>query len=94
MGGAIGVGNTTPAAEFNIWCDPEAAAIVFGCGRPLTMVPLEVTHQALATPEVLQRLRVSGRRVASVAADLLAFFGDTYLQYLVLHIRLCMIPAR
>lgn len=79
MGGAIGVGNTTPAAEFNIWSDPEAAAIVFGCGRPLTMVPLEVTHQALATPEILQRLRVSGRRVACVAADLLAFFGDTYL---------------
>ncbi len=79
MGGAIGVGNTTPAAEFNIWFDPEAAAIVFGCGRPLTMVPLEVTHQALATPEVLHRLRVSGRRVACFAADLLVFFADTYL---------------
>ncbi|HZU01217.1 MAG TPA: nucleoside hydrolase, partial [Ktedonobacteraceae bacterium] len=49
MGGAIGLGNVTPAAEFNIWCDPEAAAIVFGCGRPITMSPLEVTHQALAT---------------------------------------------
>ncbi len=80
MGGAIGVGNTTPAAEFNIWFDPEAAAIVFGCGRPLTMVPLEVTHQALATPEILQRLRVSGRRVPSFAADLLVFFADTYLK--------------
>lgn len=80
MGGAIGVGNTTPAAEFNIWFDPEAAAIVFGCGRPLTMVPLEVTHQALATPEVQRRLRVSGRRVACFAADLLIFFADTYLQ--------------
>jgi inosine-uridine nucleoside N-ribohydrolase len=80
MGGAIGVGNTTPAAEFNIWFDPEAAAIVFGCGRPLTMVPLEVTHQALATPEVIQRLRASERRVACFAADLLVFFADTYLQ--------------
>jgi inosine-uridine nucleoside N-ribohydrolase len=79
MGGAIGVGNTTPAAEFNIWFDPEAAAIVFNCGRPLTMVPLEVTHQALATPEVLHRLRVSGRRVACFAADLLTFFANTYL---------------
>ncbi len=80
MGGAIGVGNTTPAAEFNIWFDPEAAAIVFGCGRPLTMAPLEVTHQALATPEVLHQLRVSGRRVACFAADLLIFFADTYLR--------------
>ena len=80
MGGAIGVGNTTPAAEFNIWFDPEAASIVFNCGRPITMAPLEVTHQALATGAVLQRLRSSGRRVASFAADLLAFFADTYLR--------------
>jgi inosine-uridine nucleoside N-ribohydrolase len=78
MGGAIGLGNTTPAAEFNIWCDPEAAAIVFACGRPITMVPLEVTHQALATDDILQRLRSSGRTVASVSADLLAFFAETY----------------
>jgi inosine-uridine nucleoside N-ribohydrolase len=80
MGGAIGVGNTTPAAEFNIWFDPEAASIVFNCGRPITMAPLEVTHQALATDAVLQRLRMSGRRVASFAADLLVFFADTYLR--------------
>ena len=78
MGGAIGVGNRMPAAEFNIWADPEAAAIVFDCGRPLTMSPLEVTHQALATGEVLDRLRAANRPVASFAADLLIFFGDTY----------------
>src|SRR2546421_6249617 len=78
MGGAIGVGNRMPAAEFNIWADPEAAAIVFECGRPLTMSPLEVTHQALATVEVLDRLRAANRPVASFAADLLTFFGDTY----------------
>jgi len=78
MGGAIGLGNTTPAAEFNIICDPEAAAIVFGCGRPIIMVPLEVTHQALATDEVQHRLRDSGRIVANFAADLLVFFADTY----------------
>ena len=78
MGGAIGVGNRMPAAEFNIWADPEAAAIVFDCGRPLTMSPLEVTHQALATGEVLDRLRAVNRPVASFAADLLTFFGDTY----------------
>ncbi len=78
MGGAIGVGNRMPAAEFNIWADPEAAAIVFDCGRPLNMSPLEVTHQALATGEVLDRLRAANRPVASIAADLLTFFGDTY----------------
>jgi len=78
MGGAIGLGNRVPAAEFNIWADPEAAAIVFGCGRPITMCPLEVTHQALATDEVLGRLRAANRPVATFAADLLAFFGDTY----------------
>ncbi len=78
MGGAIGVGNRMPAAEFNIWADPEAAAIVFGCGRPITMSPLEVTHQALATDEVIGRLRAAHRTVADFAADLLIFFGDTY----------------
>lgn len=78
MGGAIGLGNVTPAAEFNIHTDPEAAAIVFGCGRPITMSPLEVTHQALATPEVIERLRAPQRPVATFAADLLVFFADTY----------------
>jgi inosine-uridine nucleoside N-ribohydrolase len=78
MGGAIGLGNRTPSAEFNIWADPEAAAIVFGCGRPITMVPLEVTHQALATDEIIGRLRAANTRVAHFAADLLIFFGDTY----------------
>ena len=78
MGGAIGVGNVTPSAEFNIHTDPEAAAIVFGCGRPITMVPLEVTHQALAMQEVTARLRAAQRPVATFVADLLVFFADTY----------------
>jgi inosine-uridine nucleoside N-ribohydrolase len=78
MGGAIGLGNVTPAAEFNIYTDPEAAEIVFRCGRPITMVPLEVTHQALATNEVLGRLRAAQRPVATFAADLLVFFASTY----------------
>jgi inosine-uridine nucleoside N-ribohydrolase len=78
MGGAIGLGNTTPAAEFNIWCDPEAAAIVFSCGRPITLSPLEVTHQALATDEVLRRLQQAQRPVATFAANLLVFFAGTY----------------
>jgi inosine-uridine nucleoside N-ribohydrolase len=78
MGGAMGLGNATPAAEFNIYVDPEAAAIVFGCGRPITMVPLEVTHQALATEDVIFRLRSAQRPVATFAADLLVFFAGTY----------------
>ena len=78
MGGAIGLGNVTPAAEFNIHTDPEAAAIVFACGQPITMVPLEVTHQALATPEVTARLRAAQHPVASFVADLLVFFASTY----------------
>lgn len=78
MGGAIGVGNVTPSAEFNLWFDPEAASIVFQCGRPITMVPLEVTHQALATEEVVSHLRTANRPVASFAADLLVFFADSY----------------
>lgn len=78
MGGAIGLGNVTPAAEFNIWVDPEAASIVFQCGRPVTMVPLEVTHRALATEQIITHLRSSNRIVANLAADLLLFFAERY----------------
>lgn len=78
MGGAIGLGNVTPAAEFNIHTDPEAAAIVFSCGRPITMCPLEVTHQALATEEILACLREVQRPIATFAADLLDFFAGRY----------------
>jgi pyrimidine-specific ribonucleoside hydrolase len=49
MGGAIGVGNWSPAAEFNILLDPEAASIIFKEGLPITMIPLEVTHTVEAT---------------------------------------------
>jgi purine nucleosidase len=60
MGGSAGRGNTTPAAEFNIWWDPEAAAIVFGAGWRVTMAGLDVTHQALATAETEDRMRGLG----------------------------------
>jgi purine nucleosidase len=61
MGGSAGRGNVTPAAEFNIWADPEAAAIVFAAGWRVTMAGLDVTHQALATAEVRDRLGALGR---------------------------------
>jgi purine nucleosidase len=78
MGGAYTRGNTTPAAEFNIYVDPEAAAIVFTASWPLTMVGLDLTHQALATPAVLQRLGALGTPVANIAVQLMEFFRETY----------------
>jgi purine nucleosidase len=78
MGGAYTRGNITPAAEFNIGVDPEAAAIVFGAGWPVTMVGLDLTHQALATPDVLERIGAVGTPLALVLRDLLVFFRDTY----------------
>ena len=78
MGGAYTRGNATPAAEFNIYVDPEAAAIVFTAGWLLTMVGLDLTHQALATPPVLQRIADLGTPVARIAVELLEFFRETY----------------
>jgi inosine-uridine nucleoside N-ribohydrolase len=78
MGGAIGLGNWTPAAEFNIYVDPEAAHVVFTCGRPVTMVGLEVTHQAQATPEVRERVRALGTPVATMVDGILEFFAASY----------------
>jgi inosine-uridine nucleoside N-ribohydrolase len=75
MGGAIGLGNMTAAAEFNIWADPEAAAIVFESGIPITMVGLDVTHQAIVTPERAERLSRTGR-IGVVVAELVEFFGE------------------
>jgi inosine-uridine nucleoside N-ribohydrolase len=73
MGGAIGVGNVIPAAEFNIWADPEAAARVFASGIDLTMIGLEVTHAALLMDDDAQRLRDSGR-TGRMVAELYDFF--------------------
>jgi inosine-uridine nucleoside N-ribohydrolase len=73
MGGAIAEGNFTPAAEFNVWCDPEAAAAVFACGVELTMIGLDVTHQAILGPALEEQLRVVGR-VGAFVADLNVFF--------------------
>jgi inosine-uridine nucleoside N-ribohydrolase len=74
MGGAIAEGNVTPAAEFNIWADPEAAARVFGSGLDVTMVGLDVTHRALVTPGHAEELRRAGR-IGKAVAELLDFYG-------------------
>jgi len=73
MGGAIAEGNVTPAAEFNIWADPEAAARVFESGLDVTMIGLDVTHKALLTPVHGERLRAQGR-TGTMVADLVDFF--------------------
>jgi inosine-uridine nucleoside N-ribohydrolase len=74
MGGAIAEGNVTPAAEFNIWADPEAARRVFDSGLDVTMIGLDVTHQALVGPAHYERLRASGR-AGTLVAELLEFFN-------------------
>jgi inosine-uridine nucleoside N-ribohydrolase len=78
MGGAIGLGNVTPSAEFNILADPEAAHEVIASGVPFTLVPLEVTHLALATPAEMARIADLGTRVARLAVELMDFFAETY----------------
>ncbi|MGO9899108.1 MAG: nucleoside hydrolase [Solirubrobacteraceae bacterium] len=75
MGGAAGEGNITPAAEFNIWADPEAAHRVFSSGIDLTMVGLDVTHQALMKPAHAQRLDGAGA-AGKLVADLYSFYAQ------------------
>jgi inosine-uridine nucleoside N-ribohydrolase len=78
MGGSTDRGNTRPYAEFNAFVDPEAAEVVFAGGVPLTMVGLNLTHQAQATPEVVERLRAIANPAAEAAVGWLTFFADSY----------------
>ncbi len=73
-GGCFEGGNTTPAAEFNIYVDPQAADIVFRSGRPITVFPLDVTHKALTTAKRVKAFRDLGTKVGSATAALLDFF--------------------
>ncbi len=75
MGGAyFEVGNITPAAEFNIYVDPEAAAIVFGSGVPLVVMPLDVTHKALTTRARVEGFRAIGNTSGRMVAEWTDFF--------------------
>jgi len=74
MGGSTDRGNITPAAEFNIHCDPEAAWAVFNSGLPIRMVGLNVTRQTGFHDADIARLRGANRRVATTAADLMSFY--------------------
>lgn len=75
MGGAMREGgNRSPSAEFNILADPDAASIVYNCGRPIVAMGLDVTHQVLSTPGRVARIRALGNRVAEATAGMLSFF--------------------
>ena len=74
MGGGT-MGNWTPAAEFNIWCDPEAARLVFNSGVPITMAGLDVTQKAYVTVEENEALRAQGGPASLLAAGLIDFFS-------------------
>jgi inosine-uridine nucleoside N-ribohydrolase len=74
MGGAIAEGNMTPAAEFNIWADPEAAQAVFDSELDVTMIGLDVTHKAVTGPDVQRRLREAGS-IGVFVAELVDFFA-------------------
>jgi purine nucleosidase len=78
MGGGVNVGNWSATSEFNIVIDPEAAHIVFNESWPLTMIGLDVTHEALATPDVRAAIAAVGTAPARVVGELLEFFGYTY----------------
>ena len=76
MGGAMREGgNRTPSAEFNILVDPHAADVVFRCGRPITVMGLDVTHQVLASPQRIDRIRAVGNDAAFATAGMLDFFN-------------------
>ena len=76
MGGAMReAGNISPSAEFNILVDPHAADVVFRCGRPLTVMGLDVTHQVLSTPERRDRIRAIDNDAARATAGMLDFYN-------------------
>jgi purine nucleosidase len=73
-GGYFEGGNITPTAEFNIYVDPHAASTVLRCGRPIVMMPLDVTHKALMQRKWLEDLRDLGSAVGDAAYGMMSFY--------------------
>ncbi len=73
MGGAFGLGNASPAAEFNILADPEAAHIVFSSGVPIVMMGLDLTNQALADIRIIERMEAIGNKAGKLFGDIMRF---------------------
>ena len=73
MGGAVGLGNASPAAEFNIYADPEAAHVVFTSGVKITMMPLDLTNTALANMQIIERMEGIGNKAGKLFGDIMRF---------------------
>lgn len=77
MGGAYGLGNYTPAAEFNVLADPEAAHVVFSSGVPLVMMGMDLTNQALADMSIIERMEALGNKAGKLFGDMMRFTFET-----------------
>ncbi|MCI1984830.1 MAG: nucleoside hydrolase [Bifidobacteriaceae bacterium] len=78
MGGGVHVGNWSAVAEFNIKVDPEAAHVVFNAPWPVTMIPLDLTHQALCTPERQRNIESIGTPLSHFVSQLMDYFRKSY----------------
>ena len=95
MGGAFTRGNITPAAEFNVYADAEAADVVFRANWDVTMVGLDLTHQALATPDMQNRVRAIGGSISQFILDIWEFIATTHggllqIEYPAIHDACCV----
>jgi len=78
MGGGVKDANVTPHAEFNLWCDPDAAEVVFNSGIPVYMMPLDVTHKALFLDDTKQKLIDMKSRFIDACVEMLEFYKKAY----------------